>query len=336
MTMKSTLKKNSSAMRAVYVGRMVQQNLRNLNYTNLRASWNINFGKDDRFIYLHWRPGTNFGDHLSSLLTKALSGREPVLATHVPNFRGKPIYSCIGSVLQFHQVGLSDVWGSGFIDGDRKFLFRPRRLHAVRGLLTREKALSQGLECPPLYGDPAVVAFDKMVDLPRSREFKVGLIPHYVDEDHPGVQKFSKREDVIKIDVRADWRCIAMQAMRCEVVLSSSLHGIILADALHIPNRWLGVSSLAMKDGFKFHDYFSSISRQEQPLLVGDLEIKKVLKEAHLSHVPFSRDDLLGACPFLADGYQKRLSDMAEISQTRPASQSGEPNLRVFDGSRKA
>lgn len=42
----------------------------------------------------------------------------------------------------------------------------------------------------------------------------------------------------------------------CKYIISSSLHGLICADSICIPNRWIKLSELLGSD-FKFHDYYS-------------------------------------------------------------------------------
>jgi hypothetical protein len=39
-------------------------------------------------------------------------------------------------------------------------------------------------------------------------------------------------------------------------VLSSSLHGLIAADALGVPNAWIGLSDALRGGDFKFRDYY--------------------------------------------------------------------------------
>lgn len=308
--LKEILRKNMLARRGMHLARASKNYIIDLDRSALARLADVNFSDIDKYIYLHWRTGRNFGDDVSRELTAVLSDRRPVLASDVPNLTWRNVYSCVGSVLQFPSVTLTDVWGSGFIYAKGRFLFKPKRVHAVRGRLTRDIVVSQGLECPKVYGDPAVLLFDTMSNSRRSGEFKIGVIPHYADVGHPELKRLARRDDVHLIDVLQNWSTVALEALRCETIISSSLHGIILADALNIPNRWLGVSELVMKGGFKFKDYFSSVGRDEDPLGVDDMDYNVIRREAHLRHLPFSREALLSSCPFLSSGFEERLKNM--------------------------
>lgn len=255
----------------------------------------------EKHIVCHYEVSTNFGDALSPTVVQMLSGKTPVPLSRIPGWFVKDHYSVVGSVLQFPASSRTEVWGSGFISKDARFPIKPRSVHAVRGPLTRARCLAQGIDCPEVYGDPAVFLFDKIAaSMPRrSPSFKVALVPHYADQSHPIIQALCERDDVKFINVRWPVEEIATALWDCQVVVSSSLHGLIFADALGIPSRWLGVSDIVVRGGFKFQDYFQSIARSEAaPIGVDDLTVPRAMKEAHLNIRPFDRERLLEACPF--------------------------------------
>ena len=46
--------------------------------------------------------------------------------------------------------------------------------------------------------------------------------------------------------------------LSCKLVLSSSLHGLVFAEAFGVPARWLELAgSKRTEKGFKYHDYYS-------------------------------------------------------------------------------
>jgi hypothetical protein len=54
-------------------------------------------------------------------------------------------------------------------------------------------------------------------------------------------------------------------AASCQRIVSSSLHGLILADALGIPNMWDPYPPADPGDGFKYRDYASAYGERIAP-----------------------------------------------------------------------
>lgn len=284
--------------RAYHRGRDLIEHSRTPNY--YARALGSNFYDPSRYLFLHWWVSKNFGDAVSLEIAQALSCRTALAISQYPKAPWHPCFSAVGSVLQFRAPSL-DVWGSGFIEKSARFYAKPRKVHAVRGPLTRRLVLDQGIDCLDVYGDPAVFIFDKFSDLARSGQYKVGLVPHYYDATHPDIARLAEDDRVLIIDVLKPVAEIARAFAECHVVVSSSLHGLILADAMGIPSRWLGVSHIVQKGGFKFQDYFASVGREEsEPLDITALSVPKALQQAHCRLVPFSRERLLDACPFRA------------------------------------
>jgi pyruvyltransferase len=93
------------------------------------------------------------------------------------------------------------------------------------------------------------------------------------------------------------------------MILSSSLHGLICADAYGIPNAWIWLSEKLRGGDFKFRDYRLSIKAGE-PMPI-DISKKPTLEDA-LAAVEFHplRIDLrklLLACPFLTDSLREQV-----------------------------
>jgi pyruvyltransferase len=59
---------------------------------------------------------------------------------------------------------------------------------------------------------------------------------------------------------------------KCDAILSSSLHGLVCADSLNIPNGWLSLSDKVFGKGFKFRDHFSATEIFHNPLHVDGSE----------------------------------------------------------------
>jgi pyruvyltransferase len=119
----------------------------------------------------------------------------------------------------------------------------------VRGKLTAKRI---GVKDIP-FGDPLLLW--QTVKQPR---YKLGIVPHYVDFSEESIWEFArKHEEVLVIDMLA--RDAAERIASCENILSSALHGLVVADALEIPNLWtLFSDNKVVGHGFKFRDYYSA------------------------------------------------------------------------------
>jgi pyruvyltransferase len=99
--------------------------------------------------------------------------------------------------------------------------------------------------------------------------------------------------------------------MSCERIVSSSLHGLVIADAYGIPNAWLnsdgGAGGSRPGGGeFKFYDYFASVNKlrhaQDFHASVGkELTPDYLLDQFWFDDqlIDFDHEALLDACPFV-------------------------------------
>lgn len=195
-----------------------------------------------------WTGGHNFGDVLAPVLLAHVSGLSPQLAHSRRS--GKVVG--LGSVLWAARPG-DTVWGTG-AQVDRPVDLAGTTILAVRG--PRTARLIRG-DVPAVYGDPAIMLphLHQPRPLPRS---EVGLIPHVVDRSVMTTSDPSVRT----IDLAtSDWRAVIDLICSCDVVLSSSLHGVIAAEAYGVPAVWIKASENVVGDGFKFFDYYESTGR---------------------------------------------------------------------------
>lgn len=149
------------------------------------------------------------------------------------------------------------ILGTGFIQETSRRDFLHARILAVRGKLTRERL---GLGCEKVaLGDPGLLASALMPEREKKR-FMVGIVPHYIDKNNVAVKRLADlhRKDLSVINVQQQPMQVFREIDRCRCVISSSLHGLIVADSLGIPNAWLVASGL--KGGrFKYDDYYSAL-----------------------------------------------------------------------------
>lgn len=113
-----------------------------------------------------------------------------------------------------------------------------------------------------------------------------------------------ERHDVRVINLRSydKWTDVIDDIASCDAILSSSLHGLIVAEAYGIPNVWIEFGKPLIGGHFKFHDFFLSIGRdRECPMKVANGELFTEDIDQELSCWEKGKIDLrplLKACPF--------------------------------------
>ena len=202
----------------------------------------------------------NWGDSINPFFISLISGIKPRVLS-IFEHPDKENFLIIGSILR-HADDKTVVWGAGFIEQDAICSVVPKKILAVRGPLTRQKLLDQGIECPEVFGDPILL-------LPRfyfpqvNKKYKLGIIPHEIDQDSEWLKNVND-PNVKIINIKQYGLGFVDEVLECEKIASSSLHGLIVADAYGIPSTWLEFSDKVIGKGFKFLDYFASVGRKDK------------------------------------------------------------------------
>lgn len=186
----------------------------------------------------YWQQENNFGDKLTPYLFEKIHGERPEFS------RGHGKVVAVGSVMHHAKQG-DIIWGTGMIS-ERHF---PKTstldIRAVRGPLTRDRLQRIGIECPEVYGDPALL-LPAVYRPDVTRKHQVGFVRHYVDG-----RIFP---DLNTIDVTLPVEQFIDRVLECDRIVSSSLHGLVVADAYGIPSQHFPCKGL-VGGNFKFADY---------------------------------------------------------------------------------
>ncbi|MCL2371403.1 polysaccharide pyruvyl transferase family protein [Candidatus Saccharibacteria bacterium] len=210
----------------------------------------------------------NFGDILTPYLLEML--HPDIRVSHVEHGSiDQAEFIGIGSIMEWALTIKTPVtiWGSGLMLPDSTHIAAPNHnLLAVRGKLTAERLGFQGA-----LGDPGLLV--STIIPARPKKYKYGFIPHYVDKKLPSAQKILELPDVRLIDVvncnqedSAFCQQFLEQVAECETIISSSLHGVVVADAFRIPNAHLMLSDGVYGNNYKFRDYYSAFDQEHQML----------------------------------------------------------------------
>lgn len=208
-------------------------------------------------VLIRWAKGRNFGDELNAEILPSYG--VPVIHTTIE----KAEVWGFGSILMvLPKTFTGDVLGAGLMSESEKKIAPNARWRLVRGRLTLERCSAP--QNTPL-GDPGLLV-GRLIKPRTEQKWTLGIIPHYVDCNHPAVhilqQKYLK--DIKIIDVLQPVDECLYEIANCEYIASSSLHGLIAADALGKPNVWLLLSDKVLGKGFKFRDYFSGLNEKVQ------------------------------------------------------------------------
>jgi pyruvyltransferase len=201
-----------------------------------------------------WRPkaGLNFGDVLSEVVVaKILADRGLTLRDQVA--RPARLFA-IGSILHFARDG-DVVWGSG-VNGkmpETRHAFRHLDIRAVRGPLTARFLRSKGIDAPDVYGDPALLLPELFPNLRPAPRTPLLVVPNLNDAprlEAAGIEHLSPR---------LGWNVCVAAILGAELVVASSLHAIIVAEAFGIPARYVRFAD--NEDLFKYEDYALATGR---------------------------------------------------------------------------
>lgn len=198
----------------------------------------------------HWythRRVRNFGDQLTPVLFAKLAGIQLRL---VPAAQAQ-LFG-VGSIAHRIPRGFDGiVFGTGFMRAQQRANLATANVVAVRGALSAQQGgLGQPGGTGLLLADPGLLAPQLVEYLPRRRR-RTAVVPHYADRE------LAKRERGRYVDVQWPVERVVAEVAACDRVVTSSLHALILADALGIESRWQP-SPAVIGDGHKFRDYASS------------------------------------------------------------------------------
>ncbi len=263
---------------------------------------------DDIHVW-YYKEGSrnNFGDYLGHYIPSKLN--KNVIYTQINSPTKK--YVTVGSVLN-QMIGVNTncvVWGSGIMTVNDT-IPKGVKLLAVRGPQTQQRLRDIGITPPDVVGDPALI-LKKLYNPNIKKEYKLGIIPHYVD--YAEVKHKVKDNNVNVIDlITNDIEGTIDEILKCDYVISSSLHGVIVSQAYDIPSIWVKFSnklfgnSPSMGNNVKFRDYFGSVGIEpydgidyiNKEIKLGEVLTLMKQYEGKSTIVDFDFDKLMDSCPY--------------------------------------
>ncbi len=214
----------------------------------------------------------NLGDALSPVIVAAISGQRIVHAAFdSPTER----LAAVGTIAHGQRNGVVHFWGAG-LDATVNPLRRGApwaypadttlHVHATRGPMSAAALRREGVDTPEIFGDP-VYFLDRVFPLGEvEKTHDLGVILHLSEiEPWDGEGPPTPRADLIRYRVPEAFRdrvkimdtrvAPTIDAMRarlveiasCRAILSTSLHGLVIADVYGVPNAWFGFGGGGLK-----------------------------------------------------------------------------------------
>lgn len=254
-------------------------------------------------IRLVYPTDPNFGDAMSPFIVEKLSGHKVV-----PSAMWNADMMAVGSVFYRGDYFMADtynagllrrakaaawdlnrilsrpitVWGAGFLQYPpfkKPHFCRKLNILALRGHYTRRILEQYGLmkgDEKIAYGDPGLLFVD-LFGIKPDPKYDIGIIPHKYDIQHGCIHEIestlawfgvlSKVINVADVPIK-----VVSEIAQCKKIISASLHGLIVADSLGIPNLHVCFSSLGHSQEdyeLKFRDYYSAYGVEMPPIVSG-------------------------------------------------------------------
>jgi pyruvyltransferase len=207
-----------------------------------------------------WVGRPNFGDLLTPLLMARYAGVSLAWAS-----KAEADCVVVGSVLEHIPEGWDGiVAGAGRLREDSVLNVGSATVLGVRGPLTAASLYRHGRASDVVLGDPGLLSNELVA--PVEKQYELGLVPHWSDRDLEQRPEFTRWNPHI-IRPAGDPLEVVREIGRCKKIVSSSLHGLIVADAWGIPRRTEMCDIFAKEGGtFKFRDYAATV---KLPFVVG-------------------------------------------------------------------
>lgn len=256
---------------------------------------------------VHWNPKISIFDNIKLLRKIPIRKRAnnfgdligPMLVERILHNKGlenleadKGRLLTVGSIFFMAKDG-DTVWGSGFLNDnlESSYSFHQLDVRSVRGPLTRSLLKERfSIDSPDIYGDPALLVpllFPEIVDSAKSKsKVDLTIVPHWSE-----YKEISNIDSVIS--PQSDIMSILERIARSRFVVSSSLHGIVLAEAFGVPARLFLNSDEQL---FKYRDYYEGTGRFEYKIASS---ITEAIEMGGEKHPPiFDAEKLLSAFPY--------------------------------------
>ena len=233
----------------------------------------------------------NLGDMLSPVIVEYMLDKKGILIDQ--NAKTGHLLA-VGSIIG-HPFDAT-IWGAGvmsFAQAAAVYKWKKIRkydIRCVRGPLSANVLKSFGYSCPDVYGDPAVLMPFIHAPLQGGKEYDVVYISHFHNKSIP------VPEGVKCLDINtSDYRTFIDEICKAKKVISSSLHGIILAETYGVPAIFHAENR--ENEIIKYYDWYYSTERYSVSMAMS-MEEAMAMPPMLLPDVSQLQNNLLNTFPY--------------------------------------
>lgn len=274
----------------------------------------LRMNRDRLRVPLSWvattetQPYTNFGDGLSAVMVSSLAGM-PVVRANFDEASERIV--AVGTIGHGQKNGILHFWGTG-VDAERNPMtgdapyFKPPNtefnVYATRGPKSAQTFRNAGIDAPEVYGDPVwlLPRIWPLAEVEKTHDLGVILHISELTEQRPGV---GPRDEYARYDIPEEWqkrikiintyseatpeamRAKVAEIVSCRRIVSTSLHGLVIAETYGIPCAWfatyggdegvvLDIGENADKIDHRIADFYSGIGRSSINAYLRDRKFK--------------------------------------------------------------
>ena len=177
---------------------------------------------------------------------------------HNPNNKYKTIISKPSKALI--------IFGTGFIssqNNQNESYIRNLKIIALRGNISLQRLRKNGVKLSKsvVLADPGILApmlinISDISKLNNTKKYNLCIIPHYIDAGkNKTIKNRIRVKNSIILNIESNPIKFLESMLQCQNVISSGLHGLIIADSLGIPNMRMVLSNKILGGDYKFKDY---------------------------------------------------------------------------------
>lgn len=237
----------------------------------------------------YWQEQVNLGDQLALVIFEWMLNQNRLSR----KCSGIKHLMTVGSIIGLERFDAT-IWGTGVLNFEvaRNISIFSKivkyDIRAVRGPITREILRAAGYDVPPIYGDPGIL-MPLIYNSQSKKEYDVSIIHHFnspIDQEN----------DFHRIDIQTnDYKTFIDEIVKSKRVISSSLHGIILAETYGVPTIFYNEN---MDDVLlKYFDWYFSTQRTNVKI-AHTLSEALIMEPMEIPKLDLMREQLLKSFPY--------------------------------------